>query len=236
MLRETNEIILASNSPRRRELLALMGIPFAILVADIDETRLRDESPAALARRLSLAKAQAIALAQPQAVIIAADTLVAIEGDILGKPKDERDAIRMLARLRGRKHLVYSGLTVLSLTEQWSHTELAVTPVEMRHYTDQEIRCYVASGDPLDKAGAYAIQSTGLDPVAATQGCDANVMGLPMCHLYRVLRAHDFLTPIHPLRCCPWAITRGCKWARDIVGGALGGGHSQGSVYCPNAQ
>jgi septum formation protein len=219
----THELILASNSPRRRELLALMGIPFAVLVADIDETRQRDESPSALARRLSLGKAQTIAQARPEALVIAADTLVVLDGDILGKPADEADAIRMLSRLRGRRHLVYSGLTVLSLAEQWSHTELAVTPVEMRHYTDDEILRYVASGDPLDKAGAYAIQSAGFDPVAATQGCDANVMGLPMCHLYRVLRAHDILTPIHPLRCCPWAIARGCIWAEEITGGALGG-------------
>jgi septum formation protein len=92
-----------------------------------------------------------------------------------------------------------------------------MTPVLMRDYTDAEIDGYIASGDPMDKAGAYAIQHPRFKPVARIDGCFANVMGLPMCHLYRALRAWDFVPPVHPLRCCPLATTSGCCWSREIL-------------------
>lgn len=211
------QIVLASASPRRRRLLAAMGLRFETTTSHVDESIHPGESPQGLGMRLSLAKAEAIASCHPQSLIIAADTLVVLENQVLGKPINETSAARMLEQLRNRKHLVYSGLTLIDTTQGRHCSQLAMTSVYMRDYTDLEVRCYIASGDPTDKAGAYAIQHPGFAPVARIEGCYANVMGLPMCHLYRALHSWHISVPVHPLACCPLATGSGCRWAQDIL-------------------
>ncbi len=187
-------LVLASQSPRRRELLALLGLPFRVTVVDVVEDPRANELPAALVARLSQAKARAArpevsALLPDGAVVVASDTVVALEGDLLGKPRDADEATAMLRRLRGRPHAVHSAVTLLEAATGRVLTDVAATQVVMRAYTDAEIAAYVASGDPFDKAGAYAIQHPDFHPVAEFRGCYLNVIGLPLCHLTRCLRA-----------------------------------------------
>lgn len=182
-------LVLASNSPRRRQLLSLTGWDFTVSVADVDETLLANETPAAYVLRLAQTKARTIAERSPDArLILAADTTVVEGGDILGKPADAAEAAAMLTRLRGRTHQVYTGIALLRSDDNLLLTDLCITDVPMRSYTDEEIHAYVASGDPLDKAGAYAIQHAGFRPVARMDGCYAGVMGLPLCHVVRLMR------------------------------------------------
>jgi len=190
----THRLILASQSPRRRELLALLGLPFETTTPDVDEAPRTHEPPADLAVRLSQAKALA-ADGRPGDLIIACDTIVAHQDDILGKPRDEAEAAVMLARLRGQFHTVFSSVTLLETVTGRTVTDLAGTQVLMRDYTHAEVATYVATRDPLDKAGAYAIQHTAFRPVSKLQGCYASVMGLPLCHLVRCFRAWDIEPP-----------------------------------------
>lgn len=186
-----SRLLLASASPRRRELLALLGLPFEVASADVDETPHEGESPSATAVRLAQAKACRVARSAPPGVIvIAADTVGALDGVVLGKPTDAADAERMLRALRGRVHQVYTALVLLRVSqdEPAPLCDVATTDVLMRCYSDQEMRAYIASGDPMDKAAAYAIQHAGFHPVASLNGCYANVMGLPVCHVARSLR------------------------------------------------
>jgi nucleoside triphosphate pyrophosphatase len=182
-------LVLASNSPRRRELLRLGGWKFHVRPADVDENLQNGETPTAYVLRLAEHKAKVCAeTARPGEVIVAADTTVTLDGEILGKPQDTEDALGMLSRLRGRSHQVCTGLAVLEAGRQELITDLCVTEVPMRAYTDEEMEAYALSGDPLDKAGAYAIQHAGFQPVASLSGCYASVMGLPLCHLERSLQ------------------------------------------------
>jgi septum formation protein len=182
-------LILASNSPRRRQLLSLTGWDFLVLVADVDESPLPNESPADYVLRLAETKARTTASrADVDRIILAADTTVVDGSDILGKPTDDSDAVSMLRRLRGRTHQVYTGIALLRVSDDSLLTDLCVTDVPMRDYSDEEIRSYVATGDPLDKAGAYAIQHPGFSPVINMSGCYASVMGLPLCHVVRLIR------------------------------------------------
>lgn len=193
-------LLLASRSPRRHDLLVLLGLPFDITAADVDETPRSDESPAALVVRLSREKSRAV-IAPPDTLVIACDTIVALNGEPLGKPRDTAEAVEMLRRLRGRPHTVYSAVTLLEPATGREQSTVAATTVVMRAYTDAELAAYVASGDPLDKAGAYAIQHAAFHPVAEVEGCYANVTGLPLCHLTRSLRAWG----IEPTRDVPAA-------------------------------
>ena len=189
--------VLASGSPRRRELLASLGIEFVVIKSDIDETQGAGEDPYAYVRRLSIEKAQAVAarlnepslvLAADTVVILAADTIgVTGGGDIHGKPEDAADAHAMLSRLRGRDHVVCTALTLLNLTTRQTQTDLTRTTVTMRAYTDAEIDAYIATGDPFDKAGAYAIQHEGFHPVERIEGSYSNVVGLPVETLTEML-------------------------------------------------
>jgi MAF protein len=182
-------LILASNSPRRRQLIALTGWDFTISVSDVDESTRENESPAEYVLRLAESKARAgMSRAHADQIILAADTTVVDGSDILGKPVDEVDAARMLTRLRGRTHQVYTGVALLSISDGLLLKDFCVTDVPMRDYSDEEIRAYVATGDPLDKAGAYAIQHAQFSPVARMDGCYASVMGLPLCHVLRLMR------------------------------------------------
>lgn len=184
-------LILASASPRRHDLLALGGWSFEVVPAHADETPLSNEHPAELVQRLSRVKAQHAAenILGP-ALVIGADTMVVLDDEVIGKPANAADAIAILQRLRGRAHEVLTGLTVLNTATGQSYTDLARSRVPMRVYDEQELRAYVATGDPFDKAGAYAIQHAGFEPVDSTtfRDCFANVMGLPLCHLLRRLR------------------------------------------------
>jgi len=181
-------LLLASNSPRRRELLGLTGWEFRIRPAVIDETPLPDEEPGAYVRRLAEGKALAAgSLAQPGEIVLGADTTVADGSLILGKPADAAEAAEMLRRLRGREHRVFTAVALYDPRGGRLLSDLCATHVPMRDYTDEEIERYVASGDPLDKAGAYAIQHPEFQPVTALRGCFASVMGLPLCHLQRLL-------------------------------------------------
>lgn len=180
-------LTLASNSPRRRQLLALSGWDFLVSIADVDESPRENEPPADYVLRLAETKARAVR-ANTDGIILAADTIVVDGSEILGKPKDDTEAAAMLTRLRGRTHQVYTGIALLRVSDDCLLTDLCVTDVPMRGYSDEEIRAYVATGDPLDKAGAYAIQHPIFRPVASMSGCYASVMGLPLCHVARMMR------------------------------------------------
>ena len=191
-MNERPKLALASNSPRRKELLALGGWKFEIIVSDADESLLADESPRDYVRRLAAEKARASsARADASQVVVAADTTVVDGNAILGKPAHPSEAKRMLRQLRGRVHQVYTGIAVLRVRDGNLSTDVCVTDVPMRNYSDEEIEAYVASGDPLDKAGAYGIQHVGFQPVTSMRGCYASVMGLPLCHVTRLLGQID---------------------------------------------
>jgi MAF protein len=185
-------LLLASNSPRRQQLLALGGWTFRTAPANVDESRRPGESPQTYVLRLAEAKARAaLQAAHGEHVVIGADTIV-VDGDgLLGKPADAAEAVTMLKVLRGRSHKVYTALAALRLRDGKLVTDLCITDVPMRSYSDEEIEVYARSGDPLDKAGAYAIQHPGFNPVESMAGCYASVMGLPLCHLLRTLQQLD---------------------------------------------
>ncbi len=215
-------LILASNSPRRKELLALFGWPFAVIPADIDERQHPDEPPVHYVRRLACEKAQAIAEAE-QGLIVAADTIVVDGDELLGKPLDADDARRMLKQLRGRTHQVYTGIALIDteageLRGDVCQAEVCRTDVPMRMYSDAEVEAYIASGDPLDKAGAYAIQHAGFHPVLGLAGCYASVMGLPLCHLAVALRQLGFEPPLALPDRCQATLDYGCPVFEAILG------------------
>jgi septum formation protein len=213
--RKAPSVLLASGSPRRRELLSLLGLSFSIVVADVDETDGDGESPQVMVQRLSRAKALAVATRHPQALIVAADTTVALDGQSLGKPADAAEATAMLRALRGRPHQVYSGLTVI-LDEQ-ALTDWAESVVWMRDYSVGEIARYVASGDPLDKAGAYAVQHLGFRPAERVEGCFASVMGLPLCHLTRTLTRLGVRVPVDVPAVCQAHTSFACQVFERIL-------------------
>ena len=179
-------VILASQSPRRRELLGLTGLDFIVRVADIDETMDPGKAPFDEVARVSRMKALAIPR-EPEDVVIAADTIVVCQGQVLGKPKDEADAFRILSLLSGGHHEVMTGLTVLRGDEIITHTE--VTKIHFRPLLPQEIRAYIATGEPMDKAGAYGIQGGAALFADGMDGDYYNVMGLPVCRLGMILRS-----------------------------------------------
>ena len=213
-------LILASNSPRRRQLLALTGIPFIVLVADVDESLLANENPAAYVLRLAEAKARAVPADAGQ-IILAADTTVVNGSDILGKPKDEAEAAVMLKRLRGHAHQVYTGIALLRKSDGVLLTDLCVTDVPMRDYSDGEIQDYVATGDPLDKAGAYAIQHPGFHPVARMDGCFASVMGLPVCQVILQMRKMDLQPDTGFFAGCEALLEYKCPVSDAILNGEM---------------
>jgi len=184
---DIRRLVLASGSPRRRELISLLGLPFIIRAANVDEQQLDGELPAEMVVRLSEAKARSIGDARHDELVVAADTVVALDDQVLGKPADPEGAVQMLRLLRARLHHVYTALSVWHPASGRLVTELSDSAVWMREYTDDEVVRYVKSGDPLDKAGAYAIQHPVFDPVARVDGCWLSVMGFPLCHLGRAL-------------------------------------------------
>lgn len=176
------KIILASNSPRRRELLALMDLPFEVFPADLDESQYEGELPKIYVRRMASEKAEAIAK-EKSGLIVAADTIVVYQEEILGKPENQFEARGILTKLRGKIHQVYTGIAIIDTISGQTWDDICCTEVPMREYSDAEIDAYVATGDPMDKAGAYGIQHVGFRPVDHLAGCYASVMGMPLCHL-----------------------------------------------------
>jgi septum formation protein len=180
-------IILASASPRRRELLRQLGLTFEVIPSKIEEDVKYGEEPCEHVLRLARLKAQEIARDQDSAVIIAADTIVVLGGEILGKPKDEEEAFEILSQLSGRVHRVFTGFCVLDASDGSEYSEAVESKVRFKHLSPEEIRGYIKTGEPMDKAGAYAVQGRGSYMIKEIQGSYTNVVGLPLCELVEVL-------------------------------------------------
>ena len=188
-------IILASASPRRKELLSYLGIAFEVIVPAIDEAVINGEPPADFCARVCRDKALAVGSDKPDALIIAADTIVVIDGRILGKPQDKDQAVEFLKLLRSRAHEVYTGYTVAVIGADRIVTRVVRTTVHFRAMSDEEIRWYISTCEPMDKAGAYALQGLGAIFVDRIDGSYTNVIGLPLAELY-----HDLKTFAPPLK------------------------------------
>lgn len=205
------QLILASASPRRQALLQLLGLPFQVMVADVDEDSITHPDPTINVVETARLKAITIAARCVEPVlIIASDTTVALDGQMLNKPADEAEAWQMLLALRGRVHYVHTGLVLLNTATGQTVTDVATTPVPMRSYSDSEIAAYIATGDPLDKAGGYAIQHPQFQPAPNLSGCYASVMGFPLCHLTRALRQMEVIVTIDVAAACQQAIQYDC--------------------------
>ena len=201
-------MILASSSPRRRDLLSLLGIDFQVLTSDVEENVRSGENPKAYVLRLAQEKALSVSkVIGTDQVIIAADTAVVDGNQIKGKPVNREDALKMLRSLQARTHQVYTGLAIWDPEGRKLHVDLCLTEVKMRSFQESDMEAYVASGDPLDKAGAYAIQNSSFNPVQRITGCYSNVVGLPLCHLSEILQNLEFKIPI--------LATQGCRSAQE---------------------
>jgi septum formation protein len=190
-------IVLASGSPRRKELLAGVGLEFEVLPSDVEELALDGETPQDQVCRLALEKAADVAEKRPGAWILGADTIVVIDGLILGKPRDVAEAREMLARLSGRTHEVYTGYVIInSLFPEAQRLRFVNSKVNIRSLTEREIDDYISTGEPMDKAGSYAIQGIGAAVVQSVSGSYTNVVGLPLCEVAQDLKdlgVFDFL-------------------------------------------
>ena len=185
-------LILASASPRRAELLRNAGIPFTVEAAQVPEQRLPNEKPLRYAQRLARDKARAVFAAHPGSAVLGADTVVMVDEHLLEKPANERDAARMLRLLSGRMHQVITGVCLV--TPGFERTEAEITQVIFSTLSEDEIAYYVQAGEPMDKAGAYAIQGIASRWVERIEGCYFNVVGLPLPRVYRLLRAAEAAT------------------------------------------
>lgn len=176
-------IVLASASPRRRELLAGMGLDFDVIPANVPEDPLPGENPAELVKRLSSTKAEAVASSLDSGIVIGADSMVVHDGEAIGKPVDAGDARRMLLRLRGTRHQVFTGMTVVDAASGRKLTEYLASDITLRTFSEVEMEESIASGTPMDKAGAYAVQDQVFRPAESWEGCYTNIVGLPLCRL-----------------------------------------------------
>jgi MAF protein len=209
------ELLLASSSPRRRQIVSLLGIPCVTAVASDDEEAAQARYPGVpenLAEWLAKYKAS-IALKLPEAagrLVVTADTTVLLENEILGKPRDKAHALELLLALRGRWHHVITGVVVCATIDGQTvmHSASCATPVLMRSYSDAEIQTYIATGDSLDKAGAYGIQHPTFQPTELIDGCYLNVVGLPVCILVDLLAEFNVYPARQQFRAdtaCPWS-------------------------------
>lgn len=216
--------ILASNSPRRQQMIEWTGWRFVSYPVDVDESRREHEPPAEYVRRLAEAKAR-VAAARSRAAgpILAADTVVVDGDELLGKPESAEDVRRMLKQLRGRIHQVYTAVALYDPPNQRMLRDLCVTQVPMRDYSDEEIEAYIASGDPFDKAGAYAIQNKEFHPVENFHGCFASVMGLPLCHVLRSMRRLGHEPRVDLPRACQTNLKYDCPVTAAILRGEQAG-------------
>ena len=182
------QIILASASPRRRELLKSLGIPFKVVPSNVEEIALDGEAPVRAAKRLAQAKALAVAQRLPKAVVLAADTIVLLGKEVMGKPKNLSEARRMLKKLSGRTHRVITGFCLLNTEDNRVIKRAVTTKVKMKRITPAELKGYLKSGEPLDKAGAYAVQGIGAFLIESVQGSYSNVVGLPLAEVSEAFR------------------------------------------------
>ncbi len=182
-----SDVVLASTSPRRRELLAQLGLEFSVVAPDVAEDTQDGESPGDMVERLALSKARKVASSRTSGLVVGADSTVVLDGEALGKPRDEDEAAEMLSRLRNREHQVVTGVAVVGAGGGSERVASLVSHVTMRNYSDGEVAAYVASGEPMDKAGAYAVQDPAFRPAAHVDGCYTNVVGLPLCTLTDLL-------------------------------------------------
>lgn len=201
-MKQTRALILASASPRRREILGKLGLDFRVQAADLDETRHEGESPSAYVARLSRDKARAVALSalpspaegrastQGALALLGADTTVVLDEQVLEKPRDLADSERMLRALRGREHVVYTAVTLLLWPEDVAHTQTVSTRVRFRAFSDAALHGYVASREGMDKAGSYGIQELGAALVSEVFGSYSNVVGLPAAETLELLERH----------------------------------------------
>ncbi len=180
MIQTTIPIILASSSPRRRELLHGLGIPFTVLTSDVDERVTSDLTPAEIVESLAQRKAREVAGKNSDGLVIGADTIVVLEGNVLGKPRDEADAYQMLLSMQGKEHTVYSGVAIIDARSGREEVAHRSTKVRIRPLTEREINAYIATKEPMDKAGSYAIQGIGATIVEEIQGDYFTVVGLPL--------------------------------------------------------
>ena len=188
-------LTLASASPRRQELMDILGLEFTITPADLPEDPIPGESPVEMVRRLSLEKAQAVAANMDSGLVIGADSTVVFEGQAVGKPLDDDDARRMLRQLSGTTHHVSTGITVVDAASGRVLSDAMTSQITLRELSGQEIEASIASGVPRDKAGAYAVQDTELRPASDWEGCYNNIVGLPICLLLEMLQELGYHLP-----------------------------------------
>jgi len=173
-------LILASGSPRRRALLDLLGVPFRVVPSEVEEKLSPKERPADFVRRLALRKAGEVARDNPDAWTLGADTIVVLDGEVLGKPADEADALAMLVKLSGREHIVYTGVALVHRESGYAKSGCETTRVTFRAFSAEEAQAYVKTGEPMDKAGAYGAQAVGTLLIEKIEGSYTNVVGLPL--------------------------------------------------------
>lgn len=183
-------IILASGSPRRREILANTNAKFDVLTSDVDERIFKFEEPTQLVLRLAFEKCMDIAINNPESLVIGADTIVALDNEILGKPKNEDEAFDMLSKLSNREHQVITGMSIVNIENNKKIVDYTISNVKFKNLTDQDIRDYISTGECLDKAGSYGIQGYGALLVKEIQGDYFNIVGLPISKLSDILKSN----------------------------------------------
>jgi septum formation protein len=198
MLQMVQPLVLASQSPRRKELLEILGVPFSIVVPAIDESPKAGESPEDYVVRVAREKALDVASRVSKSIVLSADTVVTIDGEILGKPRDRADAIGMLTKLSGREHLVFTAVCVIKQVEDVMQAALEKTAVSFRHLSPREVEDYIGREDVMDKAGAYAIQGFASVFIPRISGSYSNVMGLPLARVYELLDGSTCLSARRP--------------------------------------
>ena len=205
-------LVLASASPRRKELMAGLGLEFQVKAADVAEDPLPGELPQDMVMRLSLDKASALAATLRHGLVIGADSTVVLDGEVLGKPVDGDEARRMLHRLSGTQHQVMTGISVVDAATGDRQTGWMASDIKLRGLTDAEIDASIRSGTPFDKAGAYAVQDPELRPAEWWQGCYSNIVGLPLCRLLEMLQALGYTLPDRKTLRAPSGCTVECPF------------------------
>ena len=201
-------------------MLSFIGIPFDVASADVDESLDPNESPRDYVLRLAEAKARALARNDAKAqIIIGSDTAVVDAGETLGKPRDKSEAESVLRQLRGRTHQVYTGIALYDERSDKVFSELCISDVPMRDYSDAEMDAYISTGDPMDKAGGYAIQNGDFAPVEHFDGCFASVMGFPLCHLARSLKKEGIEIDADLPQACSSSLNYECKISDAVLHG-----------------
>jgi len=210
---------LASNSPRRREMLGWVDWALRFSAANVDESQFENELPENHVRRLAFEKCKSLTEIPENDFVIAADTIVVLDHMILGKPANAEHAYQTLINLRGRSHWVMTAVAVRQGNKETPRLETCKTEVKMRNYSDAEINQYIESGDPMDKAGAYAIQNKSFHPVIDFGGCMASVIGMPLCHLERTLRMYDSYQKTDWPKICQFHLKYQCPIIDRVIAG-----------------